>query len=150
MSTLEKPGIAWADQQPVRQPVRRCGFRELRPLPRRAEFEATIADLEGQIAGSTKPKPVEASGVPASFRPRREDRSPSSEQIAIRAYHLWVARASPAAPTGTTGSKPSGNSRPRPEGPGGTSLRPPGRAAVRGACQRVWALCRFASRASRR
>ena len=33
MSTLEKPGIAWADQQPVRQPVRRCGFRELRPPP---------------------------------------------------------------------------------------------------------------------
>ena len=28
MSTLEKPGIAWADQQSVRQPVRRCGFRE--------------------------------------------------------------------------------------------------------------------------
>src|SRR5271165_3253240 len=32
---------------------------------------------------------------------------------------------SPLAPTGTTGSKLSGNSRPRPEGPGGTSLRPP-------------------------
>ena len=46
MSTLEKPGIAWADQQPVRQPVRRCGFRELRPPPGRAELEATIADLE--------------------------------------------------------------------------------------------------------
>ena len=58
--------------------------------------------------------------------------------------------AGPSAPTGTTGSKPSGNSRPRPEGPGGTSLRPPGRAAVRGACQRAWGLCRFASRASRR
>src|SRR5271157_5701258 len=67
MSTLEKPGIAWADQQPVRQPVRRCGFRELRPPPGRAELEATIADLEGQIAGSTKPKPVEAGGGPESL-----------------------------------------------------------------------------------
>ena len=55
MSTLEKPGIARADQQPVRQPVRRCGFRELRPPPGRAEIEATIADLEGQIAGSPSP-----------------------------------------------------------------------------------------------
>ena len=56
MSTLEKPGIAWADQQPVRQPVRRCGFRELRPPPgRRAEIGATVADLEGQIAGSPSP-----------------------------------------------------------------------------------------------
>ena len=34
--------------------------------------------------------------------------------------------AGPSAPTGTTGSKPSGNSRPRLERPGGTSLRPPG------------------------
>ena len=49
--------------------------------------------------GETPPAPVtreteprEASGVPASFRLRREDRSPSSEQIAIRAYHLWLAR----------------------------------------------------------
>src|SRR5208337_1227690 len=73
---LEKPGIAWADQQPVRQPVRRCGFRELRPPPGRAELEATIADLEGQIAGSTKPKPVEAGGVPASLRP--QGRGPES------------------------------------------------------------------------
>ena len=96
MSTLEKPGIAWADQQPVRQPVRRCGFRELRPPPgRRAEIEATIADLEGQIAGSTKPKPVEAGGVPASLHPRRESRSPSSETIAFHAYYLWLARGRP-------------------------------------------------------
>jgi hypothetical protein len=95
MSTLEKPGIAWADQQSVRQPVRRCGFRELRPPPGRAEIEATIADLEGQIAGSTKPKPVEAGGVPASLRPRGESRSPSSEQIAFRAYYLWLARGQP-------------------------------------------------------
>ena len=91
MSTLEKPGIAWADQQPVRQPVRRCGFRELRPPPGRAELEATIADLEGQIAGSTKPKPVEAGGVPASLRPRGEGRSPSSKAIAFHAYYLWLA-----------------------------------------------------------
>ncbi len=95
MSTLEKPGIAWVDQQPVRQPVRRCGFRELMPPPGRAEFEATIADLEGQIAGSTKPKPVEAGGVPASLRSRGEGRSPSSEAIAFHAYSLWLGRGRP-------------------------------------------------------
>ena len=38
---------------------------------------------------------VEESGVPASFRPRREDRRPSAEQIAIHAYHLWQARGQP-------------------------------------------------------
>jgi hypothetical protein len=43
----------------------------------------------------TEPLSVEASGVPASFRPRREDRSPSHEQIAIHAYHLWLARGQP-------------------------------------------------------
>ena len=67
----------------------------VRPPPGRAEIEATIADLEGQIAGSTKPKPVEAGGVPASLRPRGEGRSPSSEQIAIHAYHLWLAQGRP-------------------------------------------------------
>ena len=90
MSTLEKPGIAWADQQPVR----RCGFLELMPLGR-AELEATIADLEGQIAGSTKPKPVEVGGVPASLRPRGEYRCPSSEAIAFHAYYLWLGRGRP-------------------------------------------------------
>ena len=43
----------------------------------------------------TEPLRVEESGVPASFRPRREDRSPSAEQIAIHAYHLWLARGQP-------------------------------------------------------
>jgi hypothetical protein len=46
-------------------------------------------------ARETEPLSVEASGVPASLRLRREDRSPSSEQIAIRAYHLWVVRGQP-------------------------------------------------------
>ena len=55
MSTLEKPGIARADQQPVRQPVRRCGFRESGRPQGGLRFEATIADLEGQIAGSPSP-----------------------------------------------------------------------------------------------
>ena len=43
-------------------------------------------------ARETEPLSVETSGVPASFRLRREYQSPSSEQIAIRAYHLWLAR----------------------------------------------------------
>ena len=35
---------------------------------------------------------VEASGVPASFRVRREGWSLSVEAIALHAYHLWLAR----------------------------------------------------------
>ena len=46
-------------------------------------------------ARETEPLSVEASGVLASFRPRREDRSPSAEQIALHAYHLWLARGQP-------------------------------------------------------
>ena len=46
-------------------------------------------------ARETEPLSVEASGVPASFRLRREYQSPSSEQIAIRAYHLWLTRGQP-------------------------------------------------------
>ena len=43
----------------------------------------------------TKPKPVEAGGVPASLRPRGEGRSPSSEAIALHAYYLWLGRGRP-------------------------------------------------------
>ena len=43
----------------------------------------------------TEPKPVEAGGVPASLRPREEDRRPSSETIALHAYNLWLARGRP-------------------------------------------------------
>jgi hypothetical protein len=46
-------------------------------------------------AREAEPLSVEESGVPASFRPRRGDRNPSAEQIAIRAYHLWLARGQP-------------------------------------------------------
>ena len=46
-------------------------------------------------ARETEPQRVEESGVPASFRPRREDRRPSAEQIALHAYHLWLARGQP-------------------------------------------------------
>ncbi|MGZ3303814.1 MAG: DUF2934 domain-containing protein [Isosphaeraceae bacterium] len=38
---------------------------------------------------------VEEHGVPASFSPGKEDRRPSSEQIAIHAYYLWLARGQP-------------------------------------------------------
>jgi hypothetical protein len=44
------------------------------------------------VTRETEPQRVEERGVPASFSPSREDRRPSSEQIAIRAYHLWLAR----------------------------------------------------------
>ncbi len=43
----------------------------------------------------TEPLRVEERGVPASFSPRKEDWRPSSEQIAIHAYHLWLARGQP-------------------------------------------------------
>jgi Protein of unknown function (DUF2934) len=46
-------------------------------------------------ARQTEPLRVEERGVPAFFSPRREDQRPSSEQIAIYAYHLWLARGRP-------------------------------------------------------
>jgi hypothetical protein len=51
--------------------------------------------LPTPAARSTKPKPVEAGGVPASLRPRGEGRRPSSEAIAFHAYYLWLARGQP-------------------------------------------------------
>ena len=46
-------------------------------------------------ARETEPQRGEARGVPASFHPRGEDRRPSAEQIALHAYHLWLARGQP-------------------------------------------------------
>src|SRR5512135_262110 len=46
-------------------------------------------------ARSTKPKPVEAGGVPASLRPGGDGWRPSSEAIAFHAYYLWQARGQP-------------------------------------------------------
>ncbi len=47
------------------------------------------------VTRETEPQRVEERGVPASFSPRREDRRPSSEQIAIHAYYLWLTRGQP-------------------------------------------------------
>ena len=47
------------------------------------------------VTRETEPQRVEERGVPASFSPRREDRRPSSEQTAIHAYYLWLARGQP-------------------------------------------------------
>ena len=46
-------------------------------------------------ARQTEPLRIEEHGVPMSFSPRKEDQRPSSEQIAVHAYHLWVARGKP-------------------------------------------------------
>ena len=46
-------------------------------------------------ARQTEPLRIEEHGVPMSFSPGREDQRPSSEQIAVYAYHLWVARGKP-------------------------------------------------------
>jgi hypothetical protein len=51
--------------------------------------------LPTPAARKTKPKQVEVGGVPVSLSPRGEGRSPSSEQIALHAYHLWLARGQP-------------------------------------------------------
>ena len=87
MSTLEKPGIAWADQQPVRQPVRRCGFRELRP-PRgglrsrrrsptwRARSRAVPSRSRSRRVAFRRPSaPGERAGVPP---PRRSRSTPTT------------------------------------------------------------------------
>ena len=62
-----------------------------RPLPRPARANRR----RPRRPRETEPQDAEESGVPASFRPRREDRRPSAEQIAIHAYHLWLARGQP-------------------------------------------------------
>ena len=87
MSTLEKPGIAWADQQSVRQPVRRCGFRELRP-PRgglrsrrrsptwRARSRAVPSRSRSRRVAFRHPSaPGERAGVPP---PRRSRSTPTT------------------------------------------------------------------------
>jgi Protein of unknown function (DUF2934) len=65
--------------------------RTIRPSSPTEENEI----LPTPAARRTKPKQVETSGVPVSLRPRGEDRRPSSEQIALHAYHLWLARGKP-------------------------------------------------------
>ena len=47
------------------------------------------------VTRETEPQRVEERDVPASLSPTREDRRPSSEQIAIHAYYLWLARGQP-------------------------------------------------------
>ena len=46
-------------------------------------------------ARRTEPEPAQTGGVPASLRPREEDRRPSSEAIALHAYNLWLGRGRP-------------------------------------------------------
>jgi hypothetical protein len=65
--------------------------RALRPSSPTEENEI----LPTPAARRTRPKPVEAGGVPVSLRPRGESRRPSAEQIALHAYHLWLARGKP-------------------------------------------------------
>jgi hypothetical protein len=65
--------------------------RALRPSSPTGENDI----LPTPAARRTKPKPVESGGVPASLSPKGEDRSPSSEQIALQAYYLWLARGKP-------------------------------------------------------
>ena len=105
--------------------------RATRPLPagrtKSCRFRQCAGPSRSRLRRVTRRRPSapgERAGVPP---PRRSRCTPTISG--------WGG-AGPSAPTGTTGSKPSGGSRPRPEGPGGTSLRPPGRAAVRGACPR--------------
>ncbi|HMB04705.1 MAG TPA: DUF2934 domain-containing protein, partial [Isosphaeraceae bacterium] len=62
--------------------------RALRPSSPTGENDIRPAPT----ARRTKPKPGEAGGVPASLHPKAEDRSSSSEQIALQAYYLWLAR----------------------------------------------------------
>jgi hypothetical protein len=70
------------------------------PSGRKRATRASSPTGENEIlptpaARRTKPKPVEAGGVPASLRPRGEGRRPSSEAIALHAYYLWLARGQP-------------------------------------------------------
>jgi hypothetical protein len=63
--------------------------------PQASSPTGTGATPPTQAARPSQPKRVEPRGVPASVSPTGEDRSPSREQVAIRAYYRWLARGKP-------------------------------------------------------
>jgi len=70
------------------------------PSTRKRVTRASSPTGENEIlpipaARQAEPLRIEEHGVPMSFSPRREDQRPSSEQIAVHAYHLWLARGKP-------------------------------------------------------
>ncbi len=70
------------------------------PSPRKRAPRTSSPTGENKIlpipaAHRAEPEPVEAGGVPAPMPARGEDRRPSSEAIALHAYHLWLGRGRP-------------------------------------------------------
>jgi len=99
----QAPSQTGQSETPPAPPARQTEPLRVEPKSQTARKRATQAPYPtdksetppASAARETEPLRVEERGVPASFSPRREDRRPSSEQIAIRAYHLWVVRGQP-------------------------------------------------------
>jgi Protein of unknown function (DUF2934) len=83
------------DPAPPQTEPRRVQIKS--PSGRKRVSQAASPTGKGQtppipMPRETEPLRGEGIDIPASVRPSREDRSLSSEQIALRAYHLWLAR----------------------------------------------------------
>ena len=87
------PAPVARETEPLRvEPKSQAGRKRATQAPSPTDKSETPP---ASAARETEPLRVEECGVPASFSPRKEDRRPSSEQIAIHAYHLWLARGKP-------------------------------------------------------
>ncbi len=99
----QAPSPTGQSETPPAPPARQTQPLRVEPKSQTARKRATQAPSPtdksetppAPPARQTQPLRVEERGVPVSFSPRKEDRRPSSEQIAIHAYHLWLARGQP-------------------------------------------------------
>ena len=101
--TTQAPSPTDQSETPPAPPVRQTEPLRVEPKSQTGRKRTTQAPSPtdqsetppASAARETEPLRVEERGVPASFSPRKEDWRPSSEQIAIYAYHLWLARGQP-------------------------------------------------------
>lgn len=66
-----------------------------KPAPRASSTTAKVETPPTARAHQAEPGRVEQKAVPVTPGPSGADRSPSRDQIAVDAYHRWVARGMP-------------------------------------------------------
>ena len=99
----QAPSPTGQSETPPASAARETGPLRVEPKSQTARKRATQAPSPtdksetppASAARETEPLRVEECGIPASFSPRKEDRRPSSEAIAFRAYYLWLGRGQP-------------------------------------------------------
>src|SRR5208337_493713 len=99
----QAPSPTGQSETPPALAARETGPLRVEPKSQTARKRATQAPSPtdksetppASAARETEPLRVEECGIPASFSPRKEDRRPSSEAIAFRAYYLWLGRGQP-------------------------------------------------------